>query len=75
MNSKLEALSLQDLVALEKIIVIICKKYENIANMNRYSNEEFGKTTFTKASNTLTHYNNEREKVLDEMERRIKELS
>ena len=41
MKADLKSLSLQDIVALEKIISTICKKYENIAQMNKVSMNEF----------------------------------
>ena len=35
MENNLSSLSLQDLVAMEKMVSIVCKKYENIAQMNK----------------------------------------
>lgn len=70
----LESLSLQDLVALEKTISAVCKKYENIALMNNTSTNEALVKDYKKATNSLTHFNNKRNLVLEEMERRINEL-
>ena len=74
MENKLNSLSLQDLVYLEKMTSTICKKYENIAQMNKTSVSEFDVKEYQKATNSLTHFNNIRNKVLDEMERIIGEI-
>ena len=71
---KLDSLQLQDLVALEKMISTVCKKYENIAQMNKTAISEFDVKEYQKATNSLSHFNNIRNKVLDEMERRIGEI-
>jgi hypothetical protein len=68
---KLDSLQLQDLVALEKMVSTICKKYENIAQMNKTAISEFDVKEYQKATNSLSHFNNIRNKVLDEMEIRI----
>jgi hypothetical protein len=70
----LDSLSLQDLVALEKSISAVCKKYENIALMNSQSTNEALVRDWKKATTALTHFNNKRNLVLDEMERRINDL-
>lgn len=71
---KLNSLQLQDLVALEKMISTVCKKYENIAQMNKTAISEFDVKEYQKATNSLSHFNNIRNKVLDEMEKRIGEI-
>jgi benzoyl-CoA reductase/2-hydroxyglutaryl-CoA dehydratase subunit BcrC/BadD/HgdB len=71
---KLDSLQLQDLVALEKMISTVCKKYENIAQMNKTAISEFDVKEYQKATNSLSHFNNIRNKVLDEMEKRIGEI-
>lgn len=70
----LDSISIQDLVALEKCISAVCRKYENIALMNQSSTNESLVKEYKKATNSLTHFNNKRNLVLDEMERRIDSL-
>lgn len=70
-ENKLSHLSIQDLVALEKSISAVCRKYENIALMNNPTRD---KAIVDKASNSLTYYNNKRDIVLNEMEFRINNL-
>ena len=70
-ENNLSGLSIQDLVSLEKSIFTVCRKYENIAMMNNPTRD---KKIVDRASNLLTHYNNKRDLVLDEMEKRINEL-
>ena len=72
MENKFESLSLQDIVALEKMISTVCKKYENIAQMLKTYTLETD--NYLKATNSLTYFNNKREEVLAEMERRINEI-
>ena len=71
MENNLNSLSLQDLVALEKMISAVCKKYENLAQMLKYSVNEVDTNEYKRATNSLTYFNNKRESVLKEMERRI----
>ena len=73
MEKNIATLSLQDLVAFEEMISSVCKKYENIAQMNKTSTSEIDAREYQKATNALRHFNNVREKVLEEMERRISE--
>lgn len=70
----LECMSLQDLVALEKAITSVCRKYENIALMNQSSTNESLVREYQKATNSLSHFNNKRNIVLDEMEKRINDI-
>ena len=71
MENNISSLSLQDLVALEKMISAVCKKYENMAQMNRYATSSLDQAEYKRATNSLTHFNNIRNKVLEEMETRI----
>ena len=71
MENNLSSLSLQDLVALEKMISAVCKKYENIAQMNKTATSEMDVNEYQRATNSLRHFNNKRNLVLEEMERRI----
>lgn len=71
MENNLSSLSLQDLVAMEKMVSIVCKKYENIAQMNKSATSQFDINEYQKATNSLRHFNNIRDMVLDEMEARI----
>ena len=74
MENNISSLSLQDLVALEKMASIVCKKYENIAQMNRYATTAVDQNEYKKATNSLAHFNNVRNKVLEEMETKIGEF-
>ena len=71
MENNLSSLSFQDLVALEKMISAVCKKYENIAQMNKTAISEMDVNEYQRATNSLRHFNNKRNLVLEEMERRI----
>lgn len=71
MENTLNSLSLQDLVALEKIVAAVCKKYENIAEMNKYATNKVDAEEFKKATISLAYFNGKRNKVLEEMENRI----
>jgi hypothetical protein len=73
MENNLSYLSFQDLVALEKMISAVCKKYENIAQMNKTAMSEVDVNEYQRATNSLRHFNNKRNLVLEEMERRIGE--
>lgn len=73
MENNLSSLSFQDLVALEKMISAVCKKYENIAQMNKTAVSEIDFNEYQRATNSLRHFNNKRNLVLEEMERRIGE--
>ena len=73
MENNLSSLSFQDLVALEKMISAVCKKYENIAQMNKTAMSEMDINEYQRATNSLRHFNNKRNMVLEEMERRIGE--
>lgn len=73
MENNLSSLSFQDLVALEKMISAVCKKYENIAQMNKTAMSEMDINEYQRATNSLRHFNNKRNLVLEEMERRIGE--
>jgi hypothetical protein len=73
MENNLSSLSFQDLVALEKMISAVCKKYENIAQMNKTAMSEVDVNEYQRATNSLRHFNNKRNLVLEEMERRIGE--
>ena len=75
MENNISSLSLQDLVALEKMISAVCKKYENMAQMNRYATTPLDQAEYKRTTNSLTHFNNIRNKVLEEMETRIGELA
>ena len=72
--ASLDSLSLQDLVALEKIISAVCKKYENTAQMNKTARNEVDQAEYLRATNSLSHYNKKRDVVLVEMENRINDL-
>lgn len=74
MESKLKSLSLQELASMEQIINAVCKKYENLAQMNKYSTSEADIKNYHKAANSLSYFNNKRDLVLDEMERRINDI-
>lgn len=74
MKADLKSLSLQDIVALEKIISTICKKYENIAQMNKVSMNGIERNEYVKAANSLTYFNGVREVVLTEMEKKVNEF-
>lgn len=74
MENNLSSLSLQDLVALEKMISAVCKKYENIAQMNKTAINEVDANEFRRANNSLRHFNDKRNVVLEEMENRIGDL-
>ena len=74
MKADLKSLSLQDIVALEKIISTICKKYENIAQMNKVSMNGIERNEYVKAVNSLTYFNGVREVVLTEMEKKVNEF-
>ena len=71
MENNISSLSLQDLVALEKMISAVCKKYENLAQMNRYATSQVDQSEYKRATNSLAHFNNVSNKVLEEMESRI----
>lgn len=71
----LTSLSLQELVALEKCISTVCKKYENVAQMNKFTSNEIDQAEYKRSTNALTCYNNKRELVLNEMENRIKNFA
>lgn len=73
MENNLSSLSFQDLIALEKMISAVCKKYENIAQMNKTAVSEIDFNEYQRATNSLRHFNNKRNLVLEEMERRIGE--
>jgi hypothetical protein len=73
MENNLSSLSFQDLVALEKMISAVCKKYENIAQMNKTAVSEIDFNEYQRATNSLRHFNNKRNLVLEEMETRIGE--
>ena len=75
MDNNISSLSLQDLVALEKMISAVCKKYENMAQMNQYATTSLDQAEYKRATNSLTHFNSIRNKVLEEMETRIGELA
>jgi hypothetical protein len=70
-ENKLSSLSIQDLVAFEKAISAVCRKYENIALMNNPTRD---KTIVDKASNSLAYFNDKRDRILYEMEFRINNL-
>ena len=70
-ENKLSSLSIQDLVAFEKAISAVCRKYENIALMNNPTRD---KTIVDKASNSLAYFNDKRDCILNEMEFRINNL-
>ena len=70
-ENKLSSLSIQDLVAFEKAISAVCRKYENIALMNNPTRD---KTIVDKASNSLAYFNDKRDRILNEMEFRINNL-
>ena len=74
MENTLTSLSIQDLVALEKMISAVCRKYENIAEMNKLGRDEMSIKEFQKSTNALSFFNNKRNLVLDEMEKRITNL-
>lgn len=74
MENNLSKLSLQDLVALQECINSVCRKYENVAQMNKYATTEIDSNNYKKAANSLTYFNNKRENVLEEMEKRINDL-
>ena len=67
-------LSYEELVALEKMLQCICRKYENIAQITKTPNSTLDQQDYVRATQTLTYYNKLRDKVIDEMERRIKEI-
>ncbi len=74
MENKLSKLSLQELSSLEQIINSVCRKYENVAQMNKYATSEMDLNNYKKAANSLSYFNAKRDTVLEEMERRINEL-
>jgi hypothetical protein len=74
MENKLSKLSLQELSSLEQIINSVCRKYENVAQMNKYATSEMDLNNYKKAANSLSYFNAKRDMVLEEMERRINEL-
>jgi len=74
MENKLSKLSLQELSSLEQIINSVCRKYENVAQMNKYATSEMDLNNYKKAANSLSYFNGKRDTVLEEMERRINEL-
>lgn len=74
MENKLSSLSLEGLVALEKMISVVCGKYENIAQINKFATNDVDKKEYVKATNSLSFFNNKRGVVLEEMEKRINEI-
>lgn len=74
MEKNLSSLSLEDLVALEKMISVVCRKYENIAQINKLATNEVDKKEYIRSTNSLSFFNNKRGVVIEEMERRINEL-
>jgi hypothetical protein len=50
MENNISSLSLQDLVALEKMISAVCKKYENLAQMNRYATSQVDQSEYKRAT-------------------------
>ena len=74
MENNLFSLSLQELVALEKMVSAVCKKYENIAQMNKTAVSQIDISEYQKATNSLRHFNNVRNKILEEMETRIEKF-
>lgn len=74
MEKNLSSLSLEDLVALEKMISVVCRKYENIAQINKLATNEVDKKEYIRSTNSLSFFNNKRGVVIEEMEKRINEL-
>lgn len=74
MEQKLDELSLHDLFSLEQIINSVCRKYENIAQMNRVSLNYQDRDQRIKAASLLSTYNAKRDEVLKEMEKRINQF-
>lgn len=74
MEKKIKDLTLQELAAFEQIINAVCRKYENIAQMNKFAAAEIDQNNYQRAANLLSYFNNKRNEVLDEMEARINEI-
>jgi intergrase/recombinase len=74
MEKNLSNLSLEDLVALERMTSVVCGKYENIAQINKFATNDLDKKEHFKATNSLSYFNNKRGVILEEMEKRINEL-
>ena len=74
MENTLTSLSIQDLVALEKMISAVCRKYENIAEMNKLGRDEMSIKEFQKSTNAISFLDNKRNLVIEELEKRHKNL-
>ena len=74
MENKLNSLTLEELVALEKMISTVCKQYENLAQMNKTAINDIDAKEYQRATNSLRYYNSKRNIILDEMEKRIEKF-
>ena len=70
----MEKLTYEELVAVERMLASICKKYENIAQMTKIPTSNIDKVDYEKATNTLTYFNKKRDLIIEEMERRVNKL-
>lgn len=70
----MKKLNYEELVAVEKMLQCICKKYENIAQITKTPSSMLDQQDYVRATQTLTFYNKKRDQVIDEMESRIKDI-